>query len=47
METCVGVVGTKRPPERGPTAIERSGVKVDAKPATRLIGPSSATMAVR
>ena len=44
---CVGVVATKVSPVRGPISIVRSSVRVEAKPATRWIGPSSVTMAVR
>ena len=45
--TCVGVDATKRSPVRGPISIARSRVRVEAKPATRAIGPSSAAIAVR
>ena len=37
----------KRPPARGPIAIVRSQVRVEAKPATGATGPSRATIAVR
>ena len=43
----VGVVAMKRSPRRGPISIVRSSVRVEAKPATRSIGPSRATIAVR
>ncbi len=42
----VGVSGVNGVPARGPISITRSMARVDANPATRRIGPSSATIAV-
>ena len=44
---CVGVEARKTSPVRGPISIVRSVIRVEAKPVTARIGPSSATRAVR
>ncbi len=43
----VGVDALNRSPARGPISIVRTRWLVDANPATRAIGPSSAVIAVR